>query len=119
VTAKYSPRADGKITVVNQCRQGTLAGKERHVIGTARVVNAPANSKLKVTFTWPFEGDYWILRLNDDYTTAAVGTPDRHALWILHRQPKMDEKEYDALVESLREEGFPVEQLERVPQAGG
>jgi apolipoprotein D and lipocalin family protein len=116
VTATYEPRPDGKITVTNRCRDGTLTGKERSITGTARVVDAPRNAQLKVTFFWPFEGDYWILRLNEDYTTAAVGSPDRKTLWILHRQPAMAPNEYAALLESLKADGFPVERLDRVPQ---
>ena len=71
-----------------------------------------------MSFAWPFEGDYWVLRLNDDYTTAAVGSPDRKTLWILHRKPQLSEAEYGALVESLKADGFPVEKLERVQQTG-
>lgn len=116
VTATYATRPDGKISVLNRCRVGTLTGELRSINGTARSTNPPRNSKLKVTFFWPFEGDYWILRLNPDYTTAAVGSPNRKTLWILHRQPTMDDSHYHALVESLKAEGFPTQNLERVPQ---
>ena len=116
VTATYEPRPDGKLTVTNRCRDGSLTGKERSIAGTARVVDAPHNAQLKVCFFWPFEGDYWILRLKDDYTTAAVGSPDRKTLWILHRQPTMSPDEYAALVASLNADGFPTARLERVPQ---
>jgi apolipoprotein D and lipocalin family protein len=116
VTATYEARPDGKINVTNRCREGTLTGKERSIEGTARLVDAPNNAQLKVCFFWPFEGDYWILRLNDDYTTAAVGSPDRKTLWILHRRPTMPEKDYAVLIDSLRADGFPVDRLERVPQ---
>jgi apolipoprotein D and lipocalin family protein len=115
-TATYEPRSDGKLNVTNRCREGSLTGKERSIHGTARVVDAPQNARLKVSFGGPFEGDYWILRLNEDYTTAAVGSPDRWTLWILHRKPTMSESEYAALIESLKADGFPVERLERVPQ---
>lgn len=116
VTATYTLREDGKVGVVNRCEQGRVGGKSRDISGVARVTNAPANTKLKVMFFWPFEGDYWVFRLNDDYTTAAVGSPDRKSLWILHRSPEMSEEEYGALVGSLKSDGFPVEKLERTPQ---
>jgi apolipoprotein D and lipocalin family protein len=101
---------------VNVCREGTPDGPERSVEGTARSVNAPANTRLKVKFGGPFEGDYWVFRLNEAYTTAAVGSPDRNSLWILHRSPQMEPAEYQALVESLRADGFPVDRLERTKQ---
>jgi len=116
VTATYTPLPDGKIEVLNRCHEGTLSGKLREIKGTARVTDAPANAKLKVTFFWPFEGDYWIFRLDDTYTTAVVGSPDRKTLWILHRSSSMDEEAYARLVDSLRAEGFPVKQLEKTVQ---
>jgi apolipoprotein D and lipocalin family protein len=117
VTATYTLRPDGKVQVVNRCHEGSLDGRVRDIKGTARSVNPPANSRLKVTFFWPFEGDYWVFRLDDAYTTAAVGSPDRKTLWILHRQPTMDAAEYDRLLASLKTDGFPVERLEKTVQA--
>jgi len=116
VTATYTPRPDGTVEVVNRCRQGTLNGPERSVKGAARVVDPNTNAKLKVSFFWPFEGDYWIFRLNDNYTTAAVGSPDYKTLWILHRQPQMSDAEYTALLRSLQADGFAVEKLQRTTQ---
>lgn len=116
VSATYTPLHDGTVQVVNRCRQGSLDGPERSVKGAARVVDSTTNAKLKVSFFWPFEGDYWIFRLNDDYTTAAVGSPDFKTLWILHRQPQMSDAEYSALVASLQADGFAVDQLRRTTQ---
>jgi apolipoprotein D and lipocalin family protein len=116
VTADYTLNPNGTVRVVNTCRQSTVEGPQRQIKGTARSTNPPDNSRLKVTFFWPFAGDYWIFRLNDDYTTAAVGSPDRKSLWILHRQPHMDPAEYENLIASLRVDGFPVDRLEHTPQ---
>ena len=57
-----------------------------------------------------------MFRLNDDYTTAAVGSPDRKSLWILHRGKRMEEGEYERLLASLKGEGFAVERFERTEQ---
>ena len=59
-SAMYTQRDDGKITVVNECR--TVDGRVTSVTGTAHVASkAGPNTKLKVTFFWPFYGDYWII----------------------------------------------------------
>jgi apolipoprotein D and lipocalin family protein len=57
-------------------------------------------------FAWPFEGDYWIFRLDEDYRWAAVGSPDRRSLWILSRTAVMQQDTYDRLVASLEADGF-------------
>jgi apolipoprotein D and lipocalin family protein len=56
--AEYSPLPDGRIRVVNTCER---SGRPVRIEGTARVVPGSNNSKLKVRFFWPFEGDFWIL----------------------------------------------------------
>ena len=52
------------------------------------------NTKLKVTFFWPFSGDYWIIDLDPDYRWVTVGEPRRKYLWILSRESKMDDSRY-------------------------
>jgi apolipoprotein D and lipocalin family protein len=111
VTAEYSLRPDGKIGVLNQCRQkdGTLSTAR----GTARVVDQSTNAKLKVTFFWPFSGDYWILELGPNYEYALVGEPRRKCLWILSRQPDLDEETYLKLVTKAKFLGFDTSRLTR------
>jgi apolipoprotein D and lipocalin family protein len=59
-------RPDGKITVVNECRKAD--GRLKSSTGIARVADPGGpNSKLKVTFFWPFSGNYWILDLDTEY----------------------------------------------------
>ncbi len=112
-TATYALRPDGKVSVVNRC--GTADGKGKQSRGWAKVADAATGAKLKVTFFWPFFGDYWILDLDPDYRRVLVGTPDRKYLWILAREPRLGEADYEALVAKARQLGFPVERLEKTP----
>ncbi|MDD2320704.1 MAG: lipocalin family protein [Geobacteraceae bacterium] len=107
-TATYTLREDGTVTVVNRCRRDS--GKEE-AHGTAKVVDRTTNAKLKVTFFWPFYGDYWILALGTDYDYAVVGTPDRKYLWILSRTPEIEESRYQTLLVKIRELGFDPDRL--------
>ncbi len=111
VTADYSLRPDGKIGVRNQCRQkdGTLSTAS----GTARVVDPSTNAKLKVSFFWPFSGDYWILDLGPDYEYAMVGEPGRKYLWFLSRKPELNEETYLKLVAKAKMLGFDTSRLIR------
>ncbi len=114
-TATYSLRDDGDIDVQNRCfRDGEVSG----VDGKAWVVDKQTNAKLKVRFFWPFSGDYWILALADDYSYALVGAPDRDSLWVLSRTPTMSEELYAQIMAIAKQQGFPVEKVERTPQSG-
>ncbi len=107
--AFYTPLPDGTIKVVNTCSR---RGKEASVEGTARVVPGSNNSKLKVRFFGPFEGDYWILDLDPDYRWVAVGSPNRRYLWILARTPQLDPALLGRIRARLAAQGFDVSRLQ-------
>ena len=103
---EYSLRPDGKVKVLNSCRESTVDGKEKLIEGKAWSVDKQTNAKLKVQFFWPFSGDYWIIQLDKDYTYAVVGHPKRTYLWILSRTPTLDESTYSSIVKKLIEQGY-------------
>ncbi|TWW10504.1 membrane protein [Planctomyces bekefii] len=113
-TAHYSLKPNGKIAVRNQCRMDSLQGPLKTANGTARVVDRETNAKLKVTFFWPFSGNYWIIDLDPDYQWAVVGDPTREYLWILSRHPELDDELYREITERLTsEQGYDVSRLRR------
>lgn len=107
-TATYTLANDGSITVLNECRR---QGKVKQAKGKAKVVDKTTNAKLKVTFFWPFSGDYWIIKLGTDYEYAVVGTPNRKYLWILSRTPHMEDLLFTQLLEFVKSKGFNVTRL--------
>lgn len=112
-TATYSLKSEGKVHVLNECDKPRENGSSKHksIEGSASVVKGSNGSKLHVTFLWPFKGDYWVLELADDYSYAAVGSPDRNTLWILSRSPKMNDGVYRGIVSRLRADGFETDKL--------
>ncbi|MBN2325266.1 MAG: lipocalin family protein [Spirochaetes bacterium] len=116
-TATYSIKKNGKIGVVNEGRKGSSEGRSSRATGTAWVVDPEEPGKLKVTFFWPFASDYWIIALDsEEYRYAMVAGSDKKYLWILSREPVMDGRLYDELVESARMMGFETDLLYKVPQ---
>ena len=117
--AEYTLLSDGKIRVINSCRKGRLEGKLKQSKGTAEVVDATTNAKLKVWFFWPFKGNYWIIDLDPNYDWAVVGEPRRKYLWILCRGPTMEEDLYQAILSRLPQKGYDPSRLRKTPQNGG
>lgn len=115
VTAEYTPEKD-YVRVVNTCVNEDT-DESRNVKGKAFPVKGSKNAKLKVQFFWPFRGDYYIIALEDDYSMAMVGAPNRKYLWILSRQPKPDPKMIEVYLERARELGFDTEGLEYTDQS--
>jgi apolipoprotein D and lipocalin family protein len=107
-TATYTLSEDGSISVLNECRRN---GKAKQAKGKAKVVDKNTGAKLKVTFFWPFYGDYWIINLGKNYEYAVVGTPNRKYFWILNRTPQMDDNLFSQLIEFAKSKGFDVTNL--------
>ena len=104
---------DGDVDVLNSCLRD---GKADTVKGKVWVIGKATNAKLKVSFFWPFRGDYWILELGRDYEYAVVSAPSRKYLWILSRTPTMEEQRYLEIVGRLKDRGFDVAKLKRTVQ---
>lgn len=115
VTAQYSMRSDGKVTVRNACHKAN--GKIKVSNGTAKIVDTTSNAKLKVTFFWPFSGDFWIIDLAPDYDYAVVGEPSRKYLWILSRSAQLTPETYDRISTRLRELSYDPAKLVKTRQA--
>ncbi len=112
-TATYSLLPNGKVSVLNECIR---KGKHKTAKGRAKVVDKTTNAKLKVTFFWPFYADYWIIKLDENYEYAVVGTPNHKYLWILCRTPQMREMLLLELVEFAKSRGFDMDKLIRTRQ---
>lgn len=123
VTAEYTPRSDGRIDVINRCREAN--GTIKQATGIARRVDGSPPSVLKVRFapallTWLPQvwGDYQIMSLAPDYSHALVGTPDRKYLWILARAPGLDNRVLQQLLNEARSQGFDVSGIVMPPHGG-
>ncbi|HLO66731.1 MAG TPA: lipocalin family protein [Holophaga sp.] len=103
-TARYTLKEDLAFEVVNGCV--TPEGKRLEAKGRAKVVDRATGSRIKVTFFWPFYGDYWILDLDPDYRWALVGTPDRKYLWVICRTERMEPELLERVLDKAKRLGF-------------
>ena len=113
VTATYQLNG-GKVAVTNRCVKSD--GTTTEIRGKAKVVDTSTNAKLKVTFFWPFYGDYWILGLDPEYRWAVVGAPNRKYLWLLSRAKTLSGEQRESALKAVRENGFDPSRLVDTPQ---
>lgn len=114
ITATYTLRDDGKITVLNKGHYISDPSKVNTATGIAWVPDKNSPAKLKVQFFWPFSGNYWILYLEKDYKYVLVGDPSFKYLWILSRGQKMEESIYQMLLNKAIGNGFDIKPLIKV-----
>ena len=115
VTATYTIKANGKIEVINRGYKN--GDKLKSIKGTAWVPNAAYPGRLKVRFFWPFAGDYYVIFIDENYQVALVGSPSRNFLWILARQPEIDEATYKNYLQIASAHNFNITELIRVDQS--
>lgn len=116
ITAEYAQKPDGGVQVVNTCHEGSPDGPARTAEATAKVVDGSNGAKLKVTFFWPFEADYWVLDRANDYSWSIVGEPSGRYLWLLTRNSKLSDGQYEALVKRAATLGYDTSLLRRTKQ---
>jgi len=115
ITATYSLRADGRISVHNACREAD--GDRVAADGVARPVEGhPGRLQVRFVPDWlswvPLVwADYWVIALDPGYQWAVVGEPDRKYLWILSRSPSMDKALFEQLKARAEAMGYDLAPL--------
>ena len=111
VTAQYSPRDGGGVTVVNR---GFDVSKNhwKDAVGKAFFIGDNSIGQLKVSFFGPFYGAYNIVALDQEtYQWSLVVGPDTDYLWILARTTQLEKNTIDQLLLLARSYGFNTDEL--------
>ena len=109
VTAEYTP-GEKYVRVLNTCVEEEN-DEVRTVSGKAFPVKGSNNARLKVQFFWPFKGDYYIIALDDNYSMAMVGAPNRKYLWILGRSVTLEAEVFEGILQRLEQQGYDPDRL--------
>ena len=118
VTAEYRPRPDGHYAVRGTCPDTDPAGAATVREGVA-VLDGPAELSIGLNAWLPvFRRSVVVLDVSEDYAVAVVGEARRKYGWIMARTPTLDEGRFAAAREVLARNGYFVDLLERVDQAG-
>ena len=120
-TADYRILPEGRLEVVNRCRVGE--GEYDQVTGEGRIhrdFKDPARLQVRFAPKWlswldAVWGDYWVMSIDDAYTSVLVGAPNREYLWILSREPRIGDDRYKQLVALAMQAGFPADRIRREP----
>ncbi|MFA6930332.1 MAG: lipocalin family protein [Lentisphaeria bacterium] len=109
VSAEYSLASDGIVKVINR---GVRNGESKAAQAVAKFKSSPDIGELRVSFFRPFYGDYRIIELADDYSSAIVTSSSKKYLWILARQKSLSPALQELYFNKIRAWGFAVDKLE-------
>lgn len=111
VTATYSPREDGGITVVNRGYSQDEGGWQS-AEGKAYFVDDENTGHLKVSFFGPFYSSYVIFELDQaGYEYAFVSGYNTEYLWLLSRTPTVDAGLMARFLDTAQRLGFDTDEL--------
>jgi apolipoprotein D and lipocalin family protein len=116
VTAEYGLLPEGRLSVCNSCKKLGPEVELSQAKAVAKIPDLTQPAKLRVSFFWPFYGDYWILELGKNYEYAVVGNPARTLFWILSRTPTMPADQVNEILERFTHQGFDLSAVYHTPQ---
>jgi apolipoprotein D and lipocalin family protein len=111
VTAQYTLRSDGGIDVTNR---GYSNKKKEWTSAQGKAYSVEEKDKgyLKVSFFGPFYSSYVIFALDKtDYQYAFVCSHNRNYLWLLARQPSVDQGIIERFLAQAKSLGFASEEI--------
>ncbi|MEM7217824.1 MAG: lipocalin family protein [Pseudomonadota bacterium] len=112
----YSPPADGRIDTTFSFNRGGFDGERKTYRPTAFVRGDGSNAVWGMQFIWPFKAEYRIVHVDSAYQVTVIGRSKRDYAWIMARDAVLTPAAYAELVGILRDEGYDVDKLRRVPQ---
>jgi apolipoprotein D and lipocalin family protein len=115
----YKLDPDGSIATTFTFREGAFDGPEKVMRPRGFVRDNTTNATWGMQFIWPIRAEYLIAHVDPGYTETIIARSRRDYVWIMARQPVLAEPDYQRLVGMVRDMGYDVSQLQKVPQRRG
>lgn len=109
----YAVPHNGKIETTFRFNEGGFDGEEKVYRPTGFVSDDTAVWGMQ--FVWPIKAEYTIVYVSDDYNTTIIGRRKRDYVWIMARSPSLPPEQYDALLKIVRDQGYDLSDLRKVP----
>ncbi len=112
----YRLDPDGTIATTFSFRKGDFDGPRKRYNPRGFILDRSSNAVWGMQFLWPFQAEYRIVYLNDEYTQTVIGRSKRDYVWIMARTPEIPEQDYRRILEGLAAAGYDTGRIRRVPQ---
>ena len=91
-------------------------GKKKEYNPKGFIYNNKTNAEWRMQFLWPFKMPFLIIDLDENYTYTVIGYPNRNYVWIMAREPFLDQNLYDLIIKNLDSVGYDINQIKKVTQ---
>ena len=112
----YALNEDGTIATTFTFYDGAPDGELKTYRPTGFIVDEQSNALWGMQFIWPFKAEFRVIYLDDDYQTTIIGRSKRDYVWLMSRQPAIDDSSYRSLLAFMQSQGYDISKVQKVPQ---
>ena len=112
----YSLNEDGTVATTFRFRDSSGTGEQKTYHFTGFILDSQSNAIWGMQIFWPFQADYRIVFVSEDYSQTIIGRNKRDYVWIMARTPHLSEDDLQRLLGKVSEQGYDISQIQRVPQ---
>jgi apolipoprotein D and lipocalin family protein len=105
-----------RIDIDYRFNKGSFEGKLKGIPQKAWIHDGRTNAEWRIQLVWPLKFAFLVIDVGEEYEFAVIGVPNRKNIWIMAREPRMDEALYASILEKARTRwGYDLEDLRIVP----
>ncbi len=112
----YRLDRDGSIATTFTYRDGAFDGPEKVMHPRGFVREGTGNAVWDMQFVWPIKAEYLIAYVDPAYTQTIIARSALDYVWIMARTPELSADEYARLERRVRDLGYDLGKLQKVPQ---
>ncbi len=112
----YALNADGSIATTYRYRGGGFNAPLTVNTPKGFVESGTNNALWAMQFIWPFKAEYRIVYLKPDYSVSIVARNKRDYVWLLAREPQMDDASFEQYRKKIAAMGYDPAEFVRQPQ---
>ncbi len=112
----YRLAPDGTVATTFTFREDGFDGPLKTMKPRGFVRPGTQNAVWGMQFVWPIKAEYVIAHVDADYRETIIARSRRDYVWIMARTPVIPDADYARLTQRVREMGYDVAKLQKVPQ---
>ncbi len=113
---EYERRDEDTIDTTFSFSKGGFDGKRKTYTPVATVRPDTGGAVWGMQFVWPFKAEYRVIWVDDDYAVTVIGRTKRDYVWVMAREPVLDDDVRARIEQFLVAEGYDLTELREVPQ---
>ena len=114
-TEVYEMGDDGVIRTTFTFNEESFDGAQKSYHPKGFVVDTQSNAVWGMQFIWPFKADYRIIYLDKQYAHTVIGRNKRDYLWIMSRDPAIEQRVWDEVLTLVESMGYSIDQIHQFP----